>query len=76
MSLANCLIALCLGYWIYTHSLKQESDLRLLGKFIGIFVMILAFLSCLCCVSKASCRAKYGWGKKSMTCPITGATRT
>ena len=60
---AISLVALALGYKVFTDAHKEKEGLKLLGQTIGVVVMIAAVLSILCGVGK--CMGKSG-------CPMMG----
>ena len=56
---AISLVALALGYKVFTDAHKEKEGLKLLGQMIGVVVMIAAALSMLCgvmkCMGKSDC---------------------
>ena len=56
---AISLVALALGYKVFTDAYKEKEGLKLLGQMIGVVVMIAAVLSILCgaakCMGKSDC---------------------
>ncbi len=83
MVIAVSLLALAFGYKAFVDASKEKEGLKLLGQAIGIFVMILAFLSTLCGISykMSKCmmmsKASYGMVEKSCpmvkkVCPVSG----
>ena len=72
MKIAIALIALALGYKVFSEASKEKEGLKLLGQTVGIFVMILSLLLTLCGVSMMmNCYQKDFSGFKGK-CPLTG----
>ncbi len=72
MKIAIALIALALGYKVFTEASKEKEGLKLLGQTVGIFVMILSLLLTLCGISMMmNCYQKDFSGFKGK-CPLTG----
>ena len=86
MGIAICLIALALGYKVFTDACKEKEGLKILGQIIGIFVMIASVLCAACphtwnyghsssCYGRSDCYGMRGSDcpmMKKSTCPITG----
>lgn len=72
MKIAIALIALALGYKVFTEAAKEKEGLKLLGQVIGVFVMILSLLLTLCgIVMMMNCPYKDISDMKGK-CPLTG----
>jgi hypothetical protein len=76
MKIVLALIALVLGYKAFLDASKEKEGIKLLGQFIGIFVMVTAILAFACGVAKLF--GGYGYGKgycpfsKGIVCPLKG----
>ena len=71
MSMASPLVAICLGYMVYLMASKEKEDIRMLGRVIGIFVMMFALVAFTVDLSKGTemrCGPKMGKG----ACPMMG----
>ena len=72
MKIAIALIALTLGYKVFTEASKEKDGLKLLGQTIGVFVMVLSLLLTLCGISMMmNCYHNDFSGLKGK-CPLTG----
>ena len=62
MSVPISLVALALGYFVFTGASKEKEGLKILGQVIGLVVMIGAVLSLVCasmkCLSGGGCPFK------------------
>jgi hypothetical protein len=64
MTIALSLIALALGYKVFVDASHNTNAYRVLGRAIGIYVMILAFAVSAYSLMKFSCRAA------GLSCPV------
>ena len=72
MSCGVGLIALGVGYLVFSNAMKEKEGLKLLGQVIGILIMIGAIVSSLCI---AKCKMMGGacpMSGKAMMCPVGG----
>ncbi len=73
MHAALALIALALGYKVFTDAHKEKEGLKLLGQVIGIVVMLAAVLCMLCAAAKCMTRSQCSMMSKG-SCPFTANT--
>ena len=79
MHSAIALIALALGYKVFTDAAKEKEGVKLLGQVIGIIVMIASVLLMACgmshCYRKSQCdrmsKSECPTMAKSSTCPMS-----
>ncbi len=75
MSVAFCLIALAVGYKVFVDASKEKKDVKVLGRAIGIFIMVVAFLLSLCGAMKYAYKSgcpimsKFSCPMAKMNCP-------
>ena len=81
MQIPFLLISLSLGYFVFLYASKEKKDLKVLGRAVGIVVMLLSFMGTFCAmksiVSKSSCglMSKMGCNApKSEQCSMMGGS--
>ena len=72
MILGLSLIALALGYQVFLAASKEKEGLKSLGRVVGAFVMIAAFLGIVCGAMKCSYMGKCFMMSKG--CPLSAKT--
>jgi hypothetical protein len=76
MSVAAGLIAMGVGYLVFSAASKEKEGLKILGQIIGIFVMAVSVLTILCssmhCLSKSQCplMGKHECSMMKNECPM------
>jgi len=77
MSVALSLIALAVGYKVFVDASKEKKDVKIFGRAVGIFIIVVAFLLSLCGAIKYAYKSgcpmisKYSCPIAKMNCPLS-----
>ncbi|MBI3315956.1 MAG: hypothetical protein HYZ87_03160 [Candidatus Omnitrophica bacterium] len=59
MFAAVALIALALGYKVFTDAYREKDGLKILGQIVGVFVMVAALFGFICGISRCATKGQY-----------------
>ena len=70
------LLGLALGYFVFWHASSQKSEVKVLGRIVGLAILTISagalFCAAMCKMGNSGCGFKSGCDMKSYSCPIKG----